>query len=129
MPNNSKPFTPTRENPFPPEMMARLRALEEEGELQHYTAGVRQPGLTRGEAIMKRRIPSLSKAVLFSLPSGYLVSNIGFDEATPLFREPVAVISERQDQWERIRELQVNNRSAWLFSDEAQWRACFGLGH
>ena len=67
---------------------------------------------------------NLTKKYLMSLPEGvYLVSNL-FPENSmqSIFAEKVAPLNLREDQWERIMEVNADQRKCHVFKNEAEYK-------
>lgn len=67
------------------------------------------------------RREKLTKKVFMGFRTGqYLISNVTDEKAKPVFDEPVAKISEREEQWKRIKAARVDQRLYHLLSSKKQ---------
>jgi hypothetical protein len=65
----------------------------------------------------------LTKQFFINLPAGvYLVSNVGDSPRQRSFAEYVVSLSERENQWARIRAARVDQRTCMIFVSEESFR-------
>ena len=65
---------------------------------------------------------NLTKKYLMSLPEGvFLVSNARWTPLDPLFMETVGPLSEREDQWQRVKAVRRDQTPCWVYANRADF--------